>query len=57
MASARIILQTLNKNGIEGVKNLIISWFGTIRSVMFLTGSHTIADLRKNKIILKERLF
>ena len=55
-ASARVILQTLNKSGIEGVKNLIESWFEFIKSVMFLTGSQSLSDLQKNKLILKEKL-
>jgi isopentenyl-diphosphate delta-isomerase len=57
VASARIILQTLNKNGVEGVKNLIQNWFEFIKSIMFLTGSQSISDLRKNKIILKEKFY
>lgn len=57
VASARIVLQTLNKNGIEGVKNLITSWFDFVKSVMFLTGSKSLSELRKNKIILKEKLY
>ena len=57
VGSARVILQTLNKSGIEGVKNLIQSWFEFIKSVMFLTGSQSLSDLRKNKIILKEKLY
>jgi isopentenyl-diphosphate delta-isomerase len=57
VASARIVLQTLNKNGIEGVKNLVTSWFDFVKSVMFLTGSKSLPELRKNKIILKEKLF
>jgi isopentenyl-diphosphate delta-isomerase len=56
VASARIILQTLNKEGVEGVKNLIESWFEFIKSIMFLTGSQSISDLQKNKLILKEKL-
>ncbi|NWF88014.1 MAG: type 2 isopentenyl-diphosphate Delta-isomerase [Ignavibacteriaceae bacterium] len=57
VASARIILQTLNKSGIEGVKNLITNWFDFVKSVMFLTGSNTLNELRKNKLILKELLY
>ena len=55
VASARVILQTLNKSGIEGVKNLIESWFEFIKSIMFLTGSQSLSDLQKNKIFLKEK--
>lgn len=57
IGSARIILQTLNKSGIQGVINLIQSWFEFIKSIMFLTGSKSLLDLRKNKIILKEKLY
>lgn len=57
VASARIILQTLNKSGIEGVKKLITNWFDFVKSVMFLTGSKSLTELRKNKIILKEKLY
>lgn len=57
VGSARVILQTLNKSGIEGVKNLIQSWFEFTKSVMFLTGSQSLSDLHKNKIILKEKLY
>ncbi len=57
VASARIILQTLNKSGVEGVKNLILSWFDFVKSIMFLTGSKSLSDLQNNKIILKEKLY
>ncbi len=56
-ASARIILKTLNENGILGVKEIIIKWFEIIKSIMFLTGSNSIKDLRNNKITLKEELY
>ena len=57
VASARIILQTLNRDGVEGVKNLIASWFDFVKSVMFLTGTKLISELQNNKIILKEKLY
>lgn len=57
VGSARMILQTLDKSGIEGVKNLIQSWFEFVKSVMFLTGSQSLSELRDNKIILKEKLY
>ena len=56
-ASARIILQTLYKNGVEGVVSLVENWFDTIKKIMYLTGSGTLADLRKNKLIKKEELY
>jgi isopentenyl-diphosphate Delta-isomerase len=55
-ASAKLILQELYKNGESGIRDLIISWFGIIRDIMFLTGSNKINELR-NKIILKEKLY
>ncbi len=56
-ASARIVLQELDKKGIEGVQNLILNWFNTVKKIMFLTGSNNLNDLRKNKLILKEKLY
>jgi isopentenyl-diphosphate delta-isomerase len=56
-ASARLILQTLYKNGVEGVVNLVEEWFDTVRKIMFLTGSGSLTDLRKNKLLKKEQLY
>jgi len=56
-ASARIILKELNKSGIDGVVNLIKGWFGTVRSIMFLTGTSFIKGLNSDKIIRKEKLY
>jgi isopentenyl-diphosphate delta-isomerase len=57
VASARTILKELNSTGIEGVSNLIASWFDTIKKIMFLTGSKSLKDLRKNKILRKELIY
>jgi len=57
VASARIILKSLDGNGIEGVKNLVHSWFETIRKIMFLTGSNSLKDLRKKKLIRRELFY
>jgi len=57
VASARTILKQLDSNGIDGVKNLLIDWFDTIKKIMFLTGSNTIKELRKNKLIRKENFY
>jgi isopentenyl-diphosphate Delta-isomerase len=57
VASARIILQELNKNGVGGVISLIEHWFSTIRNIMFLTGSSTLKEFKKNKIIRKDFLY
>lgn len=56
-ASARIILQTLDKNGNDGVINLINDWFETVRKIMFLTGSKNLNDLRKNKLIRRSDFY
>jgi isopentenyl-diphosphate delta-isomerase len=56
-ASARIILQELNKDGADGVIKLISSWFDVVRKIMYLTGSFSLAELRKNKLAEKEKLF
>ena len=57
VASARIILKELDLNGSEGVKNLITNWFEDIKRIMFLTGSESIKDLGKDKLIRKELLY
>jgi len=57
VASARTILKELDSSGVDGVKNLIASWFETIRKIMFLTGSKSLKELRKNKIIRRELLY
>ena len=56
-ASARIILQTLYKKGVDGVIKLIENWFETIKNIMFLTGSNSISELRKNKLLKKEEVY
>ncbi len=57
VASARIILQTLLNDNEKAVIQLIINWFDYLKKVMFLTGSKTINDLKKNKIIKREELY
>ncbi len=57
VASARIILQELDKNGTEGVIKLIENWFETIKKIMFLTGSKTLKEFKRNKLILKKELY
>jgi len=56
-ASARVILQTLEKSGVDGVSKLIEDWFETVKQIMFLTGSQTISQLRNNKLVKKENLY
>ncbi len=57
VASARIILKQLDENGVEGVKSLVCDWFETIKKIMFLTGSKSLKELRKNKLVRKEILY
>jgi len=57
IASARTILKELDKNGVGGVKTLITNWFETIKNIMFLTGSNSLEDFSKNKILRKEFLY
>ncbi len=56
-ASARIILQELNKNGINGVTSLITNWFDTVKKIMYLTGSQKLNNFRNKKLINKKDLF
>ena len=57
IASARIILKQLDAKGVEGVKNLVNDWFETIKNIMFLTGSKSLKELRKKKLLRKELLY
>lgn len=57
VASARTILKQLDSHGIDGVKKTITDWFEIIKKIMFLTGSNSIKELRKNKLIRKENFY
>jgi isopentenyl-diphosphate delta-isomerase len=57
IASARYILQVLDKKGIEGASNYIQQVFDEISKIMYLTGSSSLKELRKNKLIRREVLF
>ncbi len=57
IGSARIILQTLENSDIKGVELLITEWFDYIKKIMYLTGSSSLKELRKNKLILREELY
>lgn len=57
VASARTVLIELNAKGVDGVVKLITDWFSTIKSIMFLTGSDSIKQFQKNKIIRREFLY
>ncbi len=56
-ASARIILQTLKKYDVEGVIKLIKDWFEEIKTILYLTGSGSIEELKNGKIVRKEKLY
>lgn len=56
VGSARIVLQTLENSGIDGVEKLVREWFDYIKKIMYLTGSSSLKELRKNKLILRENL-
>jgi len=55
-ATAGIILQQLDKNGIEGVVNLITGWFKVAKKIMFLTEPSSLKELKKNKLVRKGEL-
>lgn len=57
VASARKILITLDKHKVVGVINLVKDWSDTIKKIMYLTGSPTLSELKKNKLIEKENLY
>ena len=57
IASARYILQTLDKSGVAGTVNYIQNIFDEISKVMYLTGSHNLKELRNNKLIKREILY
>ncbi|NOX17926.1 MAG: type 2 isopentenyl-diphosphate Delta-isomerase [Chlorobi bacterium] len=56
-ASARPVLLAYDKNGIEGVINLLAKWFDDLKKAMLLTGSKNLFSLRENKLIKKSELF
>jgi isopentenyl-diphosphate Delta-isomerase len=51
VASARIILQALNHNGLKGVIELINGWFEDIKKILYLTGSQSLETFNKSKLI------
>lgn len=56
-ASARIILQSLLKEGQNGVVNLINAWFEDVKKIMFLTDSQNLRSFGKQKLIVKKDFF
>ncbi|MFC2094540.1 type 2 isopentenyl-diphosphate Delta-isomerase [Bacteroidota bacterium] len=57
VASARLILQTHEKSGVEGTVNCINEIFNDISKVMYLTGSYNLKQLRNKKLIKRELLY
>ena len=57
VASARLILQTLDKSGVEGTVKYINEIFNDISKVMYLTGSYNLKQLRNKKLIKRELLY
>jgi isopentenyl-diphosphate delta-isomerase len=57
VASARTILKVLDASSVDGIKSLVRGWFEIIRNIMFLTGSESLKEFRKNKIVRKELLY
>lgn len=55
--SARTILKTLNSNGEEGVVSLVKNWFEIVKKIMFLTGSNSLDELNRKKIVRSKELF
>lgn len=56
-ASAKMILQTLLKQGQAGVIELINTWFEDVKRIMFLTDSQNLRSFGKEKLILKKDYF
>jgi isopentenyl-diphosphate delta-isomerase len=54
--SARIILQEVVKNDIEGVINMINKWFITVKHIMLLTGCDNLKQFRSGILKRKEEL-
>jgi isopentenyl-diphosphate delta-isomerase len=56
-ASARIILRAVVRNGVDGVVNLIQSWFDDVKKIMYLTGAQKLDQLKQNKLTRKSELY
>lgn len=57
VAAARLILQSVMNNGIDGTINLINEWFDELKKVMFLTNCQNLNKLKKAKLIKKSELY
>jgi len=55
-ASARMLLQEILKNDVEGVCKLIQDWFETVKKIMYLTGCSNVKQLSKLGLKKKEEL-
>lgn len=51
VASARPMLLALQQGGTAGLRSLLASWEKTLRGIMFLTGSRTVADLQHAPLV------
>ncbi len=51
VASARPMLQGLRKGGPRELRAILLEWERALRSVMFLTGSRSVADLQRTPLI------
>jgi isopentenyl-diphosphate delta-isomerase len=56
-ASARPILQTVMKGGVESVCSLIQNWFDDVKKIMYLTGSSSLKDLSSKKLLRKSEIY
>lgn len=50
-ASARPVLQSLVKNGIDGTIELLKSWFEDVKKIMYLTGCSNLKKFSKQKLL------
>ncbi|OGU31374.1 MAG: type 2 isopentenyl-diphosphate Delta-isomerase [Ignavibacteria bacterium GWA2_55_11] len=50
---ARPLLQALDAGGIKGLERTVDAWTRQFTGAMFLTGSRTVADLRRQLLVLK----
>ena len=55
-ASARIILQEVMKNDVDGVIQLLNNWFATLKNIMYLTGCNKVKKLSSLGLKRKEEL-
>jgi isopentenyl-diphosphate delta-isomerase len=55
--SARTILRTLNNSNQDGVVSLVNNWFEIVKKIMFLTGSNSLSELNRTKLLKTKDLF